>query len=160
MQAGDEKLICNKNSDLIVCECGKRHGAVAVVYTGIHFVHNTQSTEVIMVTCFLRHAHRFDAHLISCPAAIFWGAQFSRKLARLYEYLYLGSVLYMNIHIGHDTKVFVTLREKKKAMKCPFPVPSPKLNPNYNTKSKPLHHKQLRKTMHTILPNVYRAYLV
>ena len=90
----------------------------------------------------------------------FW-AQFSRKLARLYEYSYMGPVLYMNIHIGHDTKVFVTLRErekKKKAMKYPFPVPNP--NPNYNTKSKPLHHKQLRKTMHTILPNVYRAYLV
>ena len=43
----------------------------------------------------------------------FW-AQFSRKLARLYEYSYLGPVLYMNIHIAHDTKVFVTLREKKK----------------------------------------------
>ena len=42
----------------------------------------------------------------------FW-AQFSRKLARLYEYSYLGPVLYMNIHIAHDTKVFVTLREKK-----------------------------------------------
>ena len=85
----------------------------------------------------------------------FFLAQFSRKLARLYEYSYLGPVLYMNIHIAHDTKVFVTLREKKKAMKYPFPVPSP--NPNHNTKSKPLHHKQLRKTMHTILPNVYRA---
>ena len=63
----------------------------------------------------------------------------------------------MNIHIAHDTKVFVTLREKKKAMKYPFPVPSPNPNPNYNTKSKPLHHKQLWKTMHTILPNVYRV---
>ena len=87
------------------------------------------------------------------------GAQFSRKLARLYEYSYLGPVLYMNIHIGHDTKVFVTLREKK-VVKYPFPVSSPNPNPNYNTKSKPLHHKQLRKTLHTILPNVYRAYLV
>ena len=59
----------------------------------------------------------------------------------------------MNIHIAHDTKVFVTLREKKKkkkTMKYPFPVPSPNPNPNYNTKSKPLHHK-------TMLPNVYRA---
>ena len=93
----------------------------------------------------------------------FW-AQFSRKLARLYEYSYLGPVLYMNIHIAHDTKVFVTLREKKKKkkkpMKYPFPVPSPNPNPNYNTKSKPLHYKQLQKTMHTILPNVYRTYLV
>ena len=94
-------------------------------------------------------------------AIFFFGAQFSRKLARLYEYSYLGPVLYTNIHIAHDTKVFVTLREKKKkAMKYPFPVPSPNPNPNCNTKSKPLHHKQLRKTMHTILPNVYRAYLV
>ena len=42
------------------------------------------------------------------------GAQFSRKLARLYEYSYLGPVLYTNIHIAHDTKVFVTLEEKKK----------------------------------------------
>ena len=83
----------------------------------------------------------------------FW-AQFSRKL-KVYEYSYLGPVLYMNIHITHDTKVFVTLREKK-AMKYPFPVPSPNLN--YNTE--PFHHKQLRETMHTILPNVYRAYLV
>ena len=42
----------------------------------------------------------------------------------------------MNIHIAHDTKVFVTLREKKtkkKTMKYPFPVPSPNPNPNYNT---------------------------
>ena len=61
----------------------------------------------------------------------FW-AQFSRKLVRIYEYSYLGPVLIMNIHIVHDTKVFVTLREKK-AIKYPFPVPSP--NPNYNTKS-------------------------
>ena len=89
----------------------------------------------------------------SRPRFLFW-AQFSRKL-KVYEYSYLGPVLYMNIHITHDTKVFVTLREKK-AMKYPFPVPSPNLN--YNTK--PLHHKQLRETMHTILPNVYRAYLV
>ena len=63
----------------------------------------------------------------------------------------------MNIHIAHDTKVFVTLREKKKGLKYPFPVPSPNPNPNCNTNSKPLHHKQLRKTMHTILPNVYRG---
>ena len=50
------------------------------------------------------------------------GAQFSRKLARLYEYSYLGPVLYMNIHITHDTKVFVTLREKKNneiSIPCP-----------------------------------------
>ena len=80
----------------------------------------------------------------------FGGAQFSRKLARLYEYSYLGPVFYMNIHIAHDTKVFVTLRDKKKAMKYPFPVLSPNPNPNYNTKSKPLHHKQLQKTMHPI----------
>ena len=43
--------------------------------------------------------------------AIFFGAQFSRKVARLYglyEYSYLGSSSYMNIHIAHDTKVFVT----------------------------------------------------
>ena len=52
----------------------------------------------------------------------------------------------MNIHIAHDTKVFVTLREKK-TMKYLFPVPSPNPNPNYNT-------------MHTIPPNVYRAYLI
>ena len=43
----------------------------------------------------------------------FW-AQFSRKLVRLYEYSYFGLVLIMNIHIAHDTKVFVTLRERKK----------------------------------------------
>ena len=51
-----------------------------------------------------------------CPGAIFFffWAQFSRKLARLHEYSYLGPVLYMNIHIAHDTKVFATLREKKK----------------------------------------------
>ena len=42
----------------------------------------------------------------------------------LYEYSYLGPVFYMNIHIAHDTKVLVTLRETKKAMKYPFPVPS------------------------------------
>ena len=48
----------------------------------------------------------------------------------------------MNIHIAHDTKVFVTLREKK-AMKYPFPVPSPNPNPNYNTKSKPLHDREM-----------------
>ena len=49
---------------------------------------------------------------------------------------------------------FVTLiqREKKKAMKYPFPVPS--LSPNCNTKSQPLHHEQLRKAMHTIPPNI------
>jgi len=36
----------------------------------------------------------------------------------------------MNIHIAHDTKLFVTLYKMgKKAMKYPFPVPSP--NPNY-----------------------------
>ena len=83
-------------------------------------------------------------------------------MSQVYEYSYLGPVFYMNIHIAHDRKVFVTLREKKKkkAMKYPFPVPSPNPNPNNNTKSKPLHHKQLPKTMHTILPNVYRAYLV
>ena len=45
----------------------------------------------------------------------FGGAQFLRKLGRLYEYSYLGPVLYMNIHIAHETKVFVTLREKKEA---------------------------------------------
>ena len=50
---------------------------------------------------------------VAGPRFFFW-AQFSRKLARLYEYSYLGPVLYMNIHIAHDTKVFVTLREKKK----------------------------------------------
>ena len=33
----------------------------------------------------------------------FFGAQFSCKLARLYEYSYLGPVLYTNIHIAHDT---------------------------------------------------------
>ena len=43
----------------------------------------------------------------------FW-AQFSCKLVRSYEYSYFGQVLIMNIHIAHDTKVFVTLREKKK----------------------------------------------
>ena len=40
-------------------------------------------------------------------------------------------------------------------MKYPFSVPSP--YSNYNTKSKPLHHEQLQKTMHTIPPNVYRT---
>ena len=55
----------------------------------------------------------------------------------------------MNIHIAHDTKVFVTLREKNKTMKYLFPVPSPNPNPNPNYN-----------TMHTIPPNVYRAYLV
>ena len=78
-------------------------------------------------------------------AAIFYfWAQFSRKLVGLYEYSYLGPVLIMNIHIAHDTKVFVTLRErerKKKAMKYPFPVPSPNLtlttilSPNHYTTS-------------------------
>ena len=64
----------------------------------------------------------------------------------------------MNIHIAHDTKVSVTLREEKKQWNIhSLPVPSP--NPNYNTKSEPLHHKQFRKTMHTIPPNAYRAYL-
>ena len=66
----------------------------------------------------------------------------------------------MNIHIAHDTKVFVTLREKKKQWNIHSLSLALTPNPNYNTKSKPLHHKQLRKTMHTILPNVYRAYLV
>ena len=62
----------------------------------------------------------------------------------------------MNIHIAHDTKVFVTLyKTGKKAVKYPFPVPSP--NPNYALTI--LHHKQLQKTMHTILPNVQWAYL-
>jgi len=42
-------------------------------------------------------------------------------------------------------------------MKYPFPVPSPNPNPNYNTKPWPLHHKQLWKTVHTILPNVYHT---
>ena len=94
-------------------------------------------------------------------AIFFFWAQFSRKLARLYEYSYLSSVLYMNIHILPMTQsVCHFKRKKKKAMKYPFSVPSPNHNPNYNTKSEPLHHKQLRKTMHTILPNVYRAYLV
>ena len=38
----------------------------------------------------------------------------------------------MNIDIAHETKVFVTLRQReKKAMQYPFAVP----NPNYNTKS-------------------------
>ena len=54
----------------------------------------------------------------------FW-AQFSRKLARLYEYSYLGPVLYMNIHIAHDTKVFVTLRGKKKSNEISIPCPMP-----------------------------------
>ena len=48
--------------------------------------------------------------------------------------IYFWAISYMNIHIAHDTKLFVTLRQgKKKAMKYPFPVPSP--NRNYNTKS-------------------------
>ena len=60
----------------------------------------------------------------SVPAAIFfWGAQFSRKLARLYEYSYLGPVFYMNIHIAHDRKVFVTLRGEKKSNAISIPCP-------------------------------------
>jgi len=55
----------------------------------------------------------------------FWGAQFSRKLAKLYEYSYLGPVFYMNIHIAHDTKVFVTLREKKKKTSNEISIPCP-----------------------------------
>ena len=51
-------------------------------------------------------------------------AQFSRKLGSLYEYSYLGPVLYMNIHIVHDTKVFVTLRKKKKK-KNEISIPCP-----------------------------------
>ena len=53
----------------------------------------------------------------------FLGAQFSRKLARLYDYSYLGPVFYMNIHIAHDTKVFVTLRERKKSNEISIPCP-------------------------------------
>ena len=91
--------------------------------------------------------------VIMRPVRVFLGGtQFSCKLARLHEYSYLDPVLYLNIHIAHDTKCLSLQEKKKKAMKYPFPVPSP--NPNYNTKSEPLHHKQLRKTMHTILPNV------
>ena len=62
-------------------------------------------------------------HLDPAGAQFFFGAQFSRKLARLYEYSYLGPVFYMNIHIAHDTKVFVTLREKKKSNEVSIPCP-------------------------------------
>ena len=75
-------------------------------------------------------------HTAPLPDAIFFwgGAHFSRTLARLYEYSYLGPVLIW-ILISLTTQiVFVTLR-KKKVMKYPFPVLSPNLNSNYNTKS-------------------------
>ena len=54
----------------------------------------------------------YGANVKHTDAIFLGGAQFSRKLARLYEYSYLGPVLCMSIHIAHDTKVFVTLREK------------------------------------------------
>ena len=64
---------------------------------------------------FSAHKPTASAARVACPGSdFFFWAQFSHKLARLYEYSYLGSVLFMNIHIAHDTKVFVTLRGKKK----------------------------------------------
>ena len=80
----------------------------------------------------------FGGQVTSWQTAIFFllGAQFSRKLAMLYEYSYLDPVLIW-IFILSMTKEFVTLKQgekkKKKAMKYPFPVSSP--NPNYNTTS-------------------------
>ena len=63
----------------------------------------------------------------------FW-AQFSHKLARLYEYSYLGPVLYLNIHIAHDTKVFVTFSLVPRPL--PDFISQPAVEKNYVTDRK------------------------
>ena len=102
--------------------------------------------------------------------------------------IHFWAISYMNIHIAHDTKLFVTLRQGEKKQwnnhslylaltqttilspnhytTSNFGRPCTQLRQTMHTTSADHAHNfgrpctQLRQTMHTIPPNVYCAYLV